>query len=451
MTNPISARHAALIVLHKTFTQDAYANLALNEILQKNPLSHVDRRLTTELVYGTVKNKAILEFWLKKFIPKYKDLPEWISLNLMLAVYQIHFMDKIPKSAAVNEAVILAKKYGHKGTIALTNGVLRNMLRTADAFALPDEKNKIYYLAIKYSHPEWIVEKWIDQFGFEETEALLAFDNKNPPLTIRINPLKTTRKALTELLNKDDVVCEEGKYSPYAIEVKGMPPLHNYQPFKDGLFQVQDESSMLAASILDPHPGEIVIDVCAAPGGKTTHIAELMGNEGKVLAFDVHEHKIKLINDNAERLGINIIQAKHLDARVIGEKYPEYADRVLVDAPCSGLGVLRRRPDARWRKDMADIKGLTILQSEILTSAALAVKKGGVLVYSTCTLSNEENIQVVDRFLEKNPHFVCEDITPFLPSMPSGGELTAPKGYITIYPHLHKIDGFFICRMHRRK
>lgn len=450
MTNKISARQAALMVLHKIFTQDAYANLALNEVLQSNVLSQPDRRLTTELVYGTTKNKALLEYWIKKCVPKYDKLTPWIALNLMLAVYQLHFMEKIPPNAAVNEAVNLAKRYGHKGTVALTNGVLRNLLRNESAFAFPERKNITDYLAIRYSHPQWIVERFLKLFGAEETEELLKYNNQNPPLTIRVNILKTTREELIKTLTSDGVSCKEGKYSPYAIEVQGMPSLHEYPPFKEGLFQVQDESSMLAGIIVDPQPGETIIDACAAPGGKATHIAQLMGDKGNVLAFDVHQHKIKLINENAERLELHSLQAAHLDARALGEQYLESADRALVDAPCSGLGVLRRRPDSRWRKDISDITTLTSLQLEILSSVSKTVKKGGALIYSTCTILPEENELLIEKFLSDNKEFHLEDISGLFPVLPEGCEKSAKQGYVTLYPHKHGIDGFFISKISRR-
>lgn len=451
MTNTLSARHAALQVLHKVFTKEAYANLTLNEVLQKNIISPQDRHLATELVYGSIKNKLLIEYWLKKFVPKYQDLPSWIALNLVLAVYQLQFLQRVPHTAAVDEAVKLAKRYGHKGTVALTNGVLRNMLRTADAFSLPSSKNVKQYLSIKYSHPEWLVERWLKEFGEGETEELLMADNLTPPLVIRINTLKITREDLMSRLMLDGASCCEGRISPFAIEVHGIPALHTYPLFLEGFFQVQDESSMLASIILDPKPDEIIIDVCAGPGGKTTQIAEQMQDKGKVLAFDIYDHKVKLIEDSAKRLGLNSIKAARFDARALGQKYPGYADRVLLDVPCSGLGVLRRRPDARWRKEISDIKVLSELQKEILNSAAETVKAGGVLVYSTCTITHEENMDTVERFLQQHPDFVTEDITPYLPVMPEGCSETALKGFLTLYPHKQKTDGFFICRMRRRK
>ena len=450
MIEKMNARHVALIVLHKTFVEDAYTNLALNEVLQKNDLSPVDRRLTTELVNGTVKNKTLLEYWVKKFVPKYRDLPHWIALNLLLAVYQIRFMDRIPDTAAVNEAVNLAKIYGHKGTVALTNGVLRNMLRTEDAFSVPPRDNLKQFLTINYSHPEWLVERWLRDYSAENVEKLLAFDNQAPPLSIRTNLSKISREELISQLCADGAICTKGKYALAAIFVSGMPSLQDYRLFNEGYFQIQDESSMLAGMVVDPHPGEIVIDACAAPGGKTTHMAEMMKGEGKVLAFDVHEHKIKLIMQNAHRSNTKIISAWHLDAKFLGRKYFNTADRVLVDAPCSGLGVLRRRSDARWRKENTKVKELTVLQGEILESAAAAVKKGGILVYSTCTLLSEENLGVVRDFLKANQEFYPEDITPLLPAVPEGCEETAKNGYLTMYPHVHGTDGFFIFRMRRR-
>ena len=305
--------------------------------------------------------------------------------------------------------------------------------------------NKASELAIREQHPLWLVKKFIHTFGSEAAIKLCQFNNTNAPLVLRTNTLKTTRQELiTELINTG---CEviPSKLAPEGIICKTHTSLNQLAPLQNGFAQVQDESSMLVAHVADPKPNEFIIDTCSAPGGKTTHMATLMQNKGKIIACDIYEHKLKLIQDNANRLGINIIEPKLLDAREIGNQYKNQADKVLVDAPCSGMGVLRRKPDSRWNKTAEIFEELPPLQLAILESAALAVKPQGVLVYSTCTIMPQENIEIINQFLAKHPEFVLEDIRKYLPFKTKSKEKT-----LQLMPYKDNTDGFFIARMYKK-
>jgi 16S rRNA (cytosine967-C5)-methyltransferase len=358
-------------------------------------------------------------------------------------------MDRIPVSAACNESVTLAKRYGHSGSSGFVNAVLRNISRGKDKIGYPDEeKEPLKYLSVKYSYPEWMVEKYLNIYGKGFTESLLSAGNAVPEVTVRVNTLRTSREELIEELKKDGVEARPGKYSQEAVTLTNPSSLSRLSAFKKGLFQVQDESSMLAGLLLDPKPGELVIDVCSAPGGKATHMAQLMENKGIILARDIHEHKIKLIDEAAQRLGISIIKTEIFDASQKDEKNYMKADRVLLDAPCSGLGIIRKKPDIKWTRTAEETSQLPELQDTLIEAAAGSVKPGGVLVYSTCTILPDENQKVVERFLKRHTEFELDDITGLIP-----GELreyTEKKGMINLFPNRDGIDGFFMARMIRR-
>lgn len=447
----ISARELALQVLIDTEQNGAFANLALNKALEKHRPGKLDRAFATELVYGVLRSLNTLDWVLKQFVSQpLERQPLAIRNILRLGVYQLMFMDRVPPAAACNEAAELARQYGHRGLVRFVNGVLRNVVRRLDEIKYPSlEENPVEHLTLKYSHPAWLVKRWLEEFGLDATMAICQADNEPAPNTIRTNTLKTGRDELVTRLNREGVTAVKTDFAPEGLYIEGFLSLGSLGSFREGLFQVQDESSMLAGRAVAPLAGSLVIDACSAPGGKTTHLAQLMGNSGRILAFDIYPHKLGLIKDNCLRLGIDIVQAAVCDARKLPEEYIAQADFVLVDAPCSGLGVLRRRPDARWRKDPAEIPALVQLQSEILTSAARCVKKGGVLLYSTCTVTREENLGQVEDFLSHHPQFALEDLTPFLPEAVDRRG-TMPKGYLQIYPGENRMDGFFIARMRNK-
>lgn len=450
MDKATSARETAILIIQKVLRENAYSNIALKKSLEKSNLSRVDKALVTEIVNGTLKNLIKIDWIASQFIKiKQNKLDKHIQDIIRTGIYQIMYLDRIPDSAVCNEGANLARKFGNEGAVKFTNGVLRNISRSKESIKYPDkEKEPIKYLSIYYSHPEWIIEKWMADYGFDFTEQLLAANNEVPNFTIRANRLKTDREGLKKILEQEEIECLEGKYNKEALYIKGTSSIEEKQSFKDGLYQVQDESSMLIGRILDPKPGELIVDVCSAPGGKTTHAAELMGNKGIIIARDIHKHKLDLIQQTCDRLGIDIVKTQLFNAKDLDETLVDKADRVLLDAPCSGLGVMRRKPDLRWKKSPENFEELAKLQLQILNTASKYVKPQGVLIYSTCTINRSENIEVLEGFLKDNDEFYLEDLTGLVAENLESD--TKSKGYIEIFPHIHGIDGFFIARLKRR-
>ena len=414
-------RFSAVKIIFSVTEKNSFANVEIAKILREKNFSDLDRRFLTELVYGTLKKISSIDWIIEKFSDRKID--KKVLAVLRLGVFQILFTDKIPKFAAVNESVEIAKKFCGLGASKFVNGILRSILRNPEKIKFPDD-DSVESLALKNFHPIWIVKLFLNEFGLDETKKILAANNLEPPLCLRVNTLKISRE---EFLEKFPA-AEKSKLVDDGIILKNHGALDNFLPLKKGLCQVQDESSMLIAHLLEPQENNFVIDCCAAPGGKSTHIAELMKNRGKILACDIYEHKIKKISENAKRLGIKIIEPILTDARKIGEKFFEKADRVLVDVPCSGLGVLRRKSDLRLKKNFDEIKKLPTLQLEILESAAKTLKRGGILIYSTCTILKAENENVVEKFLSANKNF----------------ELVEKKLFL---PHIDNTDGFFYAKI----
>lgn len=442
-TKLVSARQAAVDILLQVLKDGAYTNIAINKYLRSHELTDVERRLLTELVYGTIKALGTVDWYLGQCVNRPLAKIEAPILNVLrLGIYQLLYMDKIPASAACNEAVKMARVYSHEGSAKFVNGVLRGFLRKKDELVFPsEEEDEAGYLALKLLHPRWLVKKWLAQYGREGTEKLCAFNNTPAPVCLRCNTLVADRDALMHNLEEAGAVVHASLWSKDGIVCDKLPALSNVFSRLKRDFYIQDESSMLVAEVLAPQPGEKIVDMCSAPGGKTTHIAEKMGDKGEILAGDIHEHKIKLIEENASRLGITIIKAQQRDASVYDECLAGKADRVLVDAPCSGLGVLRRRAEARWRKTRADIRPLPKLQLQILENGARYVKKGGLLVYSTCTIEPAENHYVVAAFLEQHPEWKYAGV-----KHPLTGEMLDE---LQLLPHVDGIDGFYICALRK--
>ncbi len=408
--------------------------------LNKYRLDDLERRFATELSYGAAKAGGVLDILLEKFSARpLIKLPPMILCILRLAVYQIFYLDRVPDSAACNEAVKQARKFGHEGTAKYVNAVLRSAVRWKESGGL--QQDSALAKKVLLQHPDWLVKRWENTLGEEETRQLCLLNNQPPALCLRVNTLKTDRAELAALLQKEGAAVRASVWSAEGLVSESMPPLLSLTSFKEGLYQVQDESSMLVAHFLDVTSGQTVIDLCAAPGGKTTHIAELMENKGKIFASDIYEHKLKIISDNAKRLGITIIDTILADATEEKAAWLDKADRVLVDAPCSGLGVLRRRPDLRWRRNEKDLAVFPPLQSLMLANAAKYLRKGGKLVYSTCTTEEAENMFVVKEFLLKNSDFGLEKM-----QHPLTGAMV---DYLQLWPQRDGVDGFFICRLKR--
>lgn len=443
----MDAREIALKVINDVTNNKAYANIALVREINRHKISDQDRRFVTELVYGTIKAGKTLDWIIGHYVTRSLDKVAPIILNILrMGMYQIFFLSKVPVSAACNQAVELTKKYGHAGTVKFVNAVLRNAGRGTDKVVYPDrEKDILSFLSLKYFHPQWMVARWLKRLGPEATEELCQINNVTPLLSLRTNTLKVTREELLDILAKEGVSAEPSRWTPEGIVCHSYPALSTLKSLNEGLFQIQDESSMLVAHVLSPKPGEFIIDACGAPGGKSTHIAALMENKGRVLSTDIYDHKLALTSENAKRLGISIIETQAIDATTLSDKYLRQADRVLVDAPCSGLGVLRRKADSRWRKTESMFKDLPVLQKAILESAAACVKIGGTLVYSTCTTEPEENQDIIDSFLLNNQDFTLQHAGQFFPPEEHKGEM------VQLWPHIDQVDGFFISRLLRVK
>ena len=443
----INPREIAAEALMEIMTEEAYNTMTLRRLLRQNgAMPRQDRAFVTEVVNGTLRNLIYIDHVLNTFSKtKTEKMKPWLLAVLRSALYQMYFMD-VPDSAATNEAVKLAGVRGYGSLKGFVNGVLRTAAKQKNAIPLP-EKGTAEYLSIAYSHPLWLVKMWMAYYGYGEAEAICAYDNQSPDVTIRVNTLKTNKNDLKKRLAAAGVEVKDGRLSEHALHLTKTADLSRLEAFREGLFHVQDESSQLAVKILDPQKGESILDMCAAPGGKSFTAAEQMENEGKLLSCDIYEHKIELMEEGAERLGIGIMVCKVKDAAEKEEGHERF-DRVLVDAPCSGLGLMRKKPDIRLKKDGNESDSLTVIQKEILDNAAGYVKPGGVLVYSTCTLCRKENEKNLEWFLKNHPEFEAEDITKFLPE--NWKVDTAEKGYLTLLPHKTETDGFFISRMRRK-
>jgi 16S rRNA (cytosine967-C5)-methyltransferase len=444
------ARETALKILYDINQNEAYSNISVNKHLESSNLKGIDRAFATDIVYGTVKWLLQIDYIIDKFSSvKLKKLSPWILNILRLGIYQLLHTDKIPVSAACNTSVDLAKRYGHQASSRFVNAVLRNISKNIDNLPYPAKAETADYLSIVYSHPKWMVEKWIQLFGLEFTESLLKSNNEVPEFSIRVNTLKTSRDELIEALHKEGIKAGFGKYLDEAAVLENPSSITRLDSFNKGLFQVQDESSMLVSRVLAPKEGELIIDVCSAPGGKATHMAQLMNNKGVIMARDVHPHKLKLIETAAARLGTDIIKTDIFDACKLDETMIGKADRVLVDAPCSGLGIIRKKPDIKYSRSFCDIDEIVSLQRAILSNAAQYVKVGGCLVYSTCTILPEENLNNVKEFISDNKQFRLTGFKELLPEKLKFD--SSDEGFIQLYPNKNQTDGFFISKMIRER
>ena len=422
-------RKTAYYALADVESKKSYSNIALNNhITRLRPNAH---SFVRELTYGVLENKMLLDYIIDQLVPTGSaKLKASDRIILRMGIYQLGYMDSVPEYAAVNESVNLAKKYcrGREGFI---NASLRSYIREKYRITLPDRsEDEIKHLSIKYSYEPWIIELWLEQYDMDFVEALLKAGNCTPPLVVRANWLKTLREELIRRLEASGCIVEKGKLYEDALHIKKGGALIDTKMYKDGLFSLQDEASMLVAAMLNPKHGDLIMDVCAAPGGKTMAIAERMNNKGKIIASDIYMRKLNNIVDNAKRLGVTIVETRTWDATKIDSGMIEKADRVLVDAPCTGLGVVRRKPEIKYKKRSSEMDSLPAKQLQILFASSKYVKTGGVLVYSTCTINPDENQRVIEQFLKKSNTFIKEDA-------------------IQLMPNVNGTDGFFICKMRK--
>lgn len=442
----MDAREAAMLALNACQRQGGWSDGALKKQLSAAELSGRDAALATQLCFGVLQNQMLLDFYLSKFsnIPL-KRMEGKVVQTLRLGAYQMLFLTRIPHSAAVNSAVALVKAHCKNPRAAgMVNGILRSMERSLQNMPVIPQGDPVAYLSTLYSHPEWLVKEFILSLGEEETAQLLAADNSQPPTAVMVNTTRTTAEALKAMLEADHVEAEPHPWLENCLLLSRTGDLERMEAFQQGLFYVQDPASRLSVLAAGAKPGMRVLDCCAAPGGKSFAAAIAMENQGEIVSCDLHPHKKKLIQAGADRLGLTIITPKTADGKVFRPEWERAFDLVLVDAPCSGLGVIRKKPDIRY-KDPAPLADLPAVQLDILRNAARYVRPGGTLMYSTCTLLYRENGEVVETFLAENKTYKAETFT--LPG-PVG---PVQSGSVTLWPHRHGTDGFFISKMRREE
>lgn len=440
-------RQIAFLVLRDIY-KGGFADVILDRFLQTSHLKDLDRRFTTELVYGTVRRKRTLDAIIDQLGKKKShQQPPDLRIILHLGLYQLRYLTNIPPSAAINTTVELAKENKFSGLSGVVNGLLRQYDRLVvdgkDPLILPE--NAVEKLGVLYSFPDWIVQLWLEQLGEEETAQLCEWMNETPVIDLRINPLKVNLEEVETAFKSAGILVRKIPHLPQGLRLIGSTgAMQNLPGFKEGWWVVQDSSAQMVTHLLDPQPGEVIIDTCAAPGGKTTHIAELMGDNGRIWACDRTPSRLKKLKENAQRLNLKSIQICTGDSR----HQPQFinsADRVLLDVPCSGLGTLHRHADARWRQTPETVAELAVMQRELLASGASFVKNGGILVYSTCTLHPLENERVIESFLETHPNWQIEPPAPNSPLAP----FTMAPGWLKVWPHRHRMDGFFMVRLRK--
>ncbi len=439
-----TARGTAVKLLSRYENSDSYIDKLLDGELRRSELEPADRALVTELVNGTVRWQSRLDWVLTGFYHgEFAKCLPLVKNAMRIALYQMMFLSKIPAPAAINESVELVKRIKGDRHAGIVNGVLRNILRNIQTIRYPDrQENEVLHLSVHYAHPQWIVRRYVERFGGEEAEALLAANNHRPMITLRINTMRTTLEAVEEQLREAEIKYERSPVHATSIMITSLRDVRSLPMFRDGLVSVQDASASLAVQLAEPKPGMTVLDLCAAPGGKAVHAAEIMGDKGTVVALEKYESKLRFIDENAQRSGLSIVHASQGDAREYTTQTP--ADLVLVDAPCSGMGTLSKKPDIKWRRDIDDIRKMSATQREILDHAATLVKPGGAIVYSTCTVEPEENMDVIRWFLEKHPEFALDPAENHLPPD------VCQDGFLQTFPHKHRSDGAFGARLVRR-
>lgn len=437
-------RQIALTVLYKIDKENAYSNIALDEELRKNRkiLNEKDIGLISEIVYGTTTWKLTLDTIIKKYSKlKIEKLSKWILNILRMGSYQIVFLDKIPKSAAVNESVNLAKRYGHPASANFVNAVLRKIDKKdyEEMFKIEEPIEKIMKTT---STPKWLIEELLEEKTLQEVEEICKSYNEKPNLSIRVNTLKTNKDYIINELKKLKINVKQGILEDFLVAEK-IKQIEKLEIFQKGLCTIQDVTAGLVALVLEPKEGENILDACSAPGGKTSYLAQLMKNKGKIEAWDIHPHRTKLVEETAKRLGIKIIKTNVKDATLKEENIEKF-DKILLDVPCLGTGVIRRKPDIKWKHNQTDIEKITKIQKLILKNCSAYLKEGGELVYSTCSILKKENEDIIYDFLEKEHDFIIEPIK--IDKRNAFSNYCEKTGYIKVLPN-ENMDGFFICKL----
>lgn len=446
-TQPSPARKLAFDALRDIY-RGGYADVVLNRFLNQRTLSDLDRQFATELVYGTVRRQRTLDALIDQFgKKKAHQQPLDLRIILHLGLYQLRYLDQVPDSAAVNTSVDLAKAVGKSKLSGVVNGVLRQYARLQEATPDPLELtgDRIQMTAIRHSYPDWIVELWQRQLGFDETEMLCDWFNRPPTIDLRVNLLKLSLDDLAQKFSQVGIKTQQLPGFPQLLRlVDHVGSIRQLPGYEEGGWTVQDASAQLVSHLVDPQPGDVVIDACAAPGGKTTHLSELMQDQGKIWACDRTTSRLNKVKQNIKRLGLTNIKPFTGDSTTL-TRFTGQGDRVLVDVPCSGLGTLHRHADARWRQTPQTVEELTILQAKLLEQTATWVKPNGILVYATCTLHPAENEVQIKHFLERHPDW---QIFPPEPEETAAAYAT-PHGWISVWPHRQDMDGFFMVRLRR--
>ncbi|WP_182199110.1 16S rRNA (cytosine(967)-C(5))-methyltransferase RsmB [Paraliobacillus salinarum] len=438
-------RSSALDILLRVDNGGAYSHLLIDQLIKSNRVAEKDHGLLTEIVYGSIQRKLTLAYFTKKFVKKNAKLDDWVKWLLYLSFYQMYYLERVPDHAVIHEAVGIAKERGHKGIASFVNGVLRQAQREGfpDFENIVDESEK---LSIRASHPQWLVNRWIEQYGYEKTTSMCEENLITKPFSVRIQPQKISREEAMLQLQQEGYEVKPSIFSSQGIIVEGN--VLKSSLFKQHLLTIQDQSSMLVAEMMDLSDNMTVLDACSAPGGKTTHIGEKLNNTGQIFAYDLHEKKTKLVKNKAADLGLTNITTQAADSRNLANFHTEGTfDRVLIDAPCSGLGVIRGKPDIKYQKTEQDISNLANIQKQLLENISPLLKKDGKILYSTCTIDQEENEQVVQAFLKENPKFEVDPT--FFDSLPN--DIQASFGLsnvgLQIFPDDYHTDGFFLTRL----
>ncbi len=443
------SRTLAVKILTRVERTDSYLEKLIDYEIKTEQLNDYDKSLLNEICHGVIRWMRRLDWFLNGFYRGQweKCMPE-IKNTLRVALYQILFLNKIPDYAAVNEATEFVKRISTQKHADVVNGLLRTIIRTKEELVYPTrEIDEVKYLGIMQSHPNWMVKRWIQRFGFDEAEKLAEANNKRPILTIRINILKSKKEDFLKRLADKNILYRFCKHTENFVTLRLMSKIYLDEDFINGYYAIQDESAGLVSILLNANENDVILDMCSAPGGKSTHLAQLLNNKGRIIAVDKYDAKIRNLKENGRRLGVTNTEFVQDDAAdfqsdiVTSERF----DKILLDAPCSGLGVLSKKPDIRWKREIEDILSLAKFQRRLLENAAKYLKPSGVIVYSTCTIEPEENMDVIKDFLTNNPEFKVDDASKYISK-----DLVNQEGCVETFPHRHNIDGSFAVRLVRQ-